>query len=76
MNAARRNRIEQAISLIAEAQEILEECSSEEQEYLDNMPENLQNSERASMAQDASENLYAALDFLRDAESAAEVALG
>lgn len=41
MNDARRKEIEKALGLISEAKSILETARDEEQEYFDNMPENM-----------------------------------
>jgi hypothetical protein len=42
MNKSRRQEIESAKELLEQAKEIIESCQSEEQEYYDNMPENMQ----------------------------------
>ena len=46
MNKQRRKEIAKAIGLIEQAREILDAVKEEEQEAFDNLPENLQNSER------------------------------
>ena len=64
MNAKRRKNISQAIAFInyakgklEEAKDILETCAGEEEEYRDNMPESLQESEKAEKADEAVSNL-------------------
>ena len=52
MNKARRREIEKAIALMEQAREILEEVKDEEQNAFDNMPENLQSSERGETMED------------------------
>ena len=72
MNNARRKEIARAIALIEEAKAKLEEATSivadaqsEEEEYRDNMPENLQGSDRYQQADSA-------CDALSDASSELE----
>lgn len=50
MNANRRKQLQRAIELLDEAKTIIDSCRDEEQEYVDSMPENLQNSEKAEKA--------------------------
>ena len=64
MNAKRRKRIDVLLAQLAAIQEELEEISQEEQDYLDNMPENLMGSEKYSTAEENCENLTSALDSL------------
>lgn len=72
MNNDRRNRINQAVALMQEALSILETARDEEHEYYDNMPENLQGSERGEAAEQAASNLDDACGALGDAISSAE----
>lgn len=46
MNKQRRKRLTEAMELLQEAQQIIEEVKDEEQEAFDNLPEGLQCSER------------------------------
>ena len=46
MNKQRRTTLNQINDLIASVYEDLESCKDQEEEYRDNMPENLQGSER------------------------------
>ena len=60
MNNSRRKELEKAVNLLEEAQSIIEDCRDEEQDYLDNMPENLQYSEKHDMAEEVVNNLESA----------------
>ena len=64
MNNARRKRLDEAIELLNQAKEIIEDCASEEEEYRDNMPENLQSSEKYENADSACDNLNSAMDSI------------
>ena len=64
MNLKRRKRIDTLLTQLAAIQVELEEISQEEQDYLDNMPENLMESEKYSTAEENCENLTSALDSL------------
>ena len=76
MNNDSRKRINEAVELLNQAQEILQECHDEEEDYLNNMPENLYYSERHEIAEMAVDNLDSALSNIEDvinyAEEAAE----
>ena len=69
MNKDRRKEISKAVELmnnasgmLEEAKDILDCALSDEQDYLDNMPENLQGSEKYEVAESAVENLEEAVD--------------
>lgn len=73
MNNTRRNEIQQTIQLAREAQaaiealrESIEALRDEEQEYMENIPENLQNSDRYYVAEAAFDNLDEAVQNLED----------
>lgn len=53
MNKQRRNRIAEALELISQARDILEEVKDEEQESYENLPESLQYGERGEQMQQA-----------------------
>ncbi len=76
MNKQRRKTINEIYEKIAELRDWLEEVKDEEECYRDNMPENLQNSERYEIANEACDNLDYAMSSLDDAldyiESAAQ----
>ena len=57
MNNDRRKRIDEATALIEEAKSIIEEVTEAESEVYENMPENLQSSERGELIQEALNNL-------------------
>ncbi len=62
MNDKRRKRLSEASSLLSRASDIISDVIDEEQDCLDNMPENLQYSDRY-------ESMEAAIDRLNDALS-------
>lgn len=73
MNKARRKQIEDIKTRLADLQaemesliEDIETVCDEETEYRDNMPENLQGSERYELADAACENLESAKDTLEE----------
>ena len=62
MNNQKRKRLKEAIELMERATAIIEEIKDEEQEALENLPENLQESERA-------ENMQECIDLLEEIQS-------
>lgn len=74
MNKAHRKALDEVISKIEEAKELLENLQAEEEEYRDNMPENLQGSERYEAADAAVDNMSSAVDALDEAISSIESA--
>ncbi|URC17912.1 hypothetical protein SEA_GARDENB_55 [Microbacterium phage GardenB] len=73
MNKQRRKDIEAIISKLAdlealknEVQEAIEQVRDEEQEYYDNMPEGLQQSDRGYQAEEAANQLDEAASMLDD----------
>lgn len=74
MNKARRKALDEVISKIEEAKELLENLQAEEEEYRDNMPENLQGSERYEAADAVVDNMSSAVDALDEAISSIESA--
>lgn len=75
MNKPRRKELTEIYELIASAKERLEIVKDDEQEYRDNMPENLQCGEKAERAdevvyelEDAIDNLERVLDIIDDAQ--------
>ncbi len=82
MNNCRRKVIDEAmtalsdiIDKIKEAQTTVNDIQSEEQEYLDNIPENLQNSERYEAADTAVRELDDADSALEDAADSVQSAI-
>lgn len=72
MNANRRSRVTKAKKLLEEAKDILEEALYEEDEYRDNIPENLQSSERYEQSETCSECMEGAIDDIDSAISSLE----
>ena len=79
MNKQRRKNINEIIprieTLMQELEYLKEDVDtilSEEQEYLDNIPENLQGSERYEIAESAISNLEDSMDQIDDAIAALE----
>lgn len=66
MNKLRRQRLDEAISLLEQARDIIDECKCEEEDYRDNIPENLQSSERYENADTACDCLDSAYDGIDD----------
>ena len=67
MNKKQREQIEKWIDSINEIKEGVEYMQEEEQDKLDNMPENLQESERGEKMYEGIENLEAAASSLEEA---------
>ena len=67
MNKARRKELQEVIEKINEAREELERIMNDEEEYRDNMPENLQSSEKYEKADDACCSMQDAIDQLEEA---------
>ncbi len=74
MNKLRRKALEKLNEVIAEAKERLEEIYNEENDYLENIPENLQGSERYEKAESATyaigeaiEALDSTIDYIEEA---------
>lgn len=74
MNKMRRKQLDEVIAKIEEAKELLEVLQEEEEEYRDNMPENLQGSEKYERADEAVDNMSSAVDALEEAISYIESA--
>ena len=66
MNKERRNELKKAVALIDRARYIIDSVQCDEQEALDNLPENLQNSEKAERMEEYLEILDDVLDQIDD----------
>jgi flagellar biosynthesis chaperone FliJ len=66
MNNPRRKRLQKIYDTIESALAELEEIMDEEQDYLDNIPENLQGSERYEKSEEIIDNLEGAVSNLED----------
>ena len=75
MNKIRRKTLRDILEQLEELKDSLEEVQSEEEAYRDNMPENLQGSERYETADAACDNLSDAVSSLEDAISSIESAI-
>ena len=74
MNKVRREELNKALERLYDAQAIVEQCLDEEQDYLDNIPENLQDSERYEKAESAVQALEDTISNIEDAISNIETA--
>lgn len=66
MNKGRRKELKKAIDLLYEAIQIIEEVRDEEQEAYDNIPESLQDSERAETMQEYIDSMDEAYNEIED----------
>ena len=66
MNKQRRNVLAEIRTKLEELYDILEEVKNEEECCKDNMPENLQNTERYERMEEAVDNLESALSSLEE----------
>ena len=67
MNKIRRKEIEAVISRLESIKDDIDNILSDEQDYYDNIPENLQSSERAENSEEAIEILEEVVSNLEDA---------
>ncbi len=67
MNKTRRNELYKLIEQLQDIQTAIEQLRDEEQEYYDNMPAGIQESERGEIAGDNINNMDYALDSLSEA---------
>lgn len=66
MNKIRRKNLQTSIDRLEDIKADLEEITYEEEEYRDNIPENLQSSEKYERAYEACDNLNDAADTLNE----------
>lgn len=76
MNRERRKNIQSIINQLQELAGAIEEIQYEEEEYRDNIPENLQSSERYEAAEEAVSNLEEAISTLEESIACLEEAKG
>ena len=74
MNKVRRADLEEIKTKIEEIKERLEIIRDDEQDYYDNIPENLEGSERYELSGEAIDNMDSALDSFNDIVAALEAA--
>lgn len=67
MNRIRRKNLQSIIDQLEELKGSLEDLQAEEEEYRDNMPENLWGSERYDKAEEAISNMEDAISALEEA---------
>lgn len=75
MNRIRRKRLDTAMTRLNEICEELENIKSEEEEALENIPENMQESERTSNMQDTIDEIDSAISSVIDASEYVESAI-
>lgn len=76
MNNKRRSRIDKAINHLEPLLDAVRDILSEEQDAYDNLPENLQDSEKGSVMEDCIQSLEDALDSIEETISCLEEAKG
>ena len=74
MNKQRRNRVDAVIEKLRDIQSEINDIQSEEEEYRDNIPENLQGSEKYENAENNCDNLQSASDEIDEVISYLEEA--
>ena len=67
MNSKRRAYLKSAVDMLRQSKSIVERAQEEEQDALDNLPENLEDSERYSKMENAADSLSDACDALDEA---------
>ena len=75
MNKIRRKNLQAIIDSWRSVKGSLEDLQAEEEEYRDNIPENMQESERYEKANEACDNLSEAVDNLEEVISSIEAAI-
>lgn len=76
MDTKRRNRLRDALKMLANVAAIVESVCDKEEDCMDNYPENLQSTERFENMEAAVDNLNDALEKLDDAKGHIESAIG
>lgn len=74
MNKARRIRITEITEKLSEIRDLIEDVKNEEEEYKDNIPENMQGGKRYEIAENACLVLEEALDDIDSALGNLEIA--
>jgi len=75
MNNIRRSQIAKLKSQLEEVRDSISDLCNEEQEYYDNMPESIQESEKGDAAQAAADALQSACDEIDSAVSELDTAI-
>ena len=68
MNKKRRELLKSAMPFLTQAASIIERVAEQENDCLDNIPENLQDTDRHEKMEKAVENLEAALEHIESAQ--------
>lgn len=76
MNEKRRERLRDAVRMLTSVASVVEAVCDNEQDAMDNIPENLQATERFERMEDAVDNLNDALEKIEDAKGHIQSALG
>lgn len=76
MNKQRREAIRRAVGFLDRARDLLQDALYDERDAMDNMPENLQSSDRYEEMDRAVDNLEDAVGSIDEAKRCAETALG
>ena len=75
MNKKRRELLKSARPFLSQAASIIERAAEQESDCLDNMPENLQDTDRYEKMEKAVENLEAALEHIENVRDCIEEAI-
>lgn len=67
LNQERRRALQKAQRLLEDASEMVSQIMDEERDAFDNLPENLQDSERGSKMEDAIDAMESAIDSISEA---------
>lgn len=75
MNKQRRARLQDAVKYLTQAEAIVERVCAEEEDCMDNIPENLQVTDKLELMEDAVENLNDAAEHIDEAKIKIESAM-
>lgn len=76
MNKARRKMLREALVVLGNATSVVEYVCGQEQDAMDNIPENLQESDRFDEMENCVDDLNDALEKMGEANSLIEAAIG
>lgn len=76
MNEKRRERLRDAVRMLTSVASVVEAVCDNEQDAMDNIPENLQATERFERMEDAVDSLNDALEKIEDAKGHIQSVLG
>lgn len=76
MNAARRNKLQEAVKLLDLASEIVDTVHDQENDCVENYPENLQGTDAYQNMEEAADYLADAMDQIEEAKGSIESAIG